>query len=346
MDNPLGIPSLQDPSQALDVVEALPGDPGARADTSLCSTVIDDAAIQAAMQPWIEMECYQLGSGKQLAQMDILDLGGQQIVRESQSAAVQKLGVTPPDLCTLSYCTPEPSFRFSELGVGAVDTVFFMPEHTEFDIYVPTGVQTVYISFSQEEFLSGARVLNPEQWAHAPQQLLSIQTTQQASLKAAVNLWLKETEASATPDASPNRDVMRVKLLHHVLQIATATQPNDSRPSPTERVRALHICQMARAFVEASLDADTVPTIVDICTTLSVSERSLQYAFRSYVDMSPLVYLRLRRLNRVRATLRAADPQTTTVTVVAMRFGFLHLGRFALDYKQLFGERPSATLAS
>jgi AraC family ethanolamine operon transcriptional activator len=298
------------------------------------------------MQPWIEMECYQLGSGKQLAQMDILDLGAQQIVRESQSAAVQKLGVTPPDLCTLSYCTPEPSFRFSELGAGAVDTVFFMPEHTEFDIYVPAGVQTVYISFSQEEFLSGARVLNPEQWAHAPQELHSIQTTQQASLKAAVNLWLKETDVATTPDAPRDMDNMRTNLLHHVLQMATAAKPDDSRLSPTERVRALNTCRMARAFVEASLESDIVPTIVDICRTLGVSERTLQYAFRAYVDMSPLAYLRLRRLNRVRATLRASDPQTTTVTAVAMRFGFLHLGRFSLDYKQVFDERPSVTLAS
>lgn len=346
MKNSPGFHPPQDAFQGLVAAQEVPGGPSTGTEMGLCSTAIDDAAIQAAMQPWIEMECYQLGSGKHLAQMDILDMGAQQIVRESQSAAVQKLGVTPSDLCTLSYCTPEPNFRFSELGTGAVDTVFFMPEHTEFDIYVPAGVQTVYISFSQEEFLSGARVLNPEQWEHAPQELHSIQTTQQASLKAAVNLWLRETEANTTPDAPPDMDNMRVNLLQHVLQIATEAKPDDSRLSLTERVRALNTCRMARAFVEASLESDIVPTIVDICRTLGVSERTLQYAFRSYVDMSPLAYLRLRRLNRVRATLRASDPQTTTVTAVAMRFGFLHLGRFALDYKQFFDELPSATLTS
>ena len=346
MRNSPGIHTQQDASHGLVAAQPLPEYPSANNEMGLCSMAVDDAAIQAAMQHWIEMECYQLGPGKQLAQMDILDMGAQQVVRESQSAAVQKLGVTPPDLCTLSYCTPEPSFRFSELGTGAVDTVFFMPEHTEFDIYVPAGVQTAYISFSQEEFLSGARVLNPEQWERAPQQLLSIQTTQQASLNAAVNFLLKETEANTISDTPPDMDNMRANLLHHVLQIATTTNTDDSRLSLTERVRALQTCRMARAFVEASLEADIVPTVVDICRTLGVSERTLQYAFRAYVDMSPLAYLRLRRLNRVRTTLRASDPQTTTVTSVAMRCGFLHLGRFALDYKQLFGELPSATLAS
>ena len=346
MRNSPGIHTQQDASHGLVAAQALLEYPNASNEMGLCSTAIDDAAIQAAMQPWIEMECYQLGPGKRLAQMDVLDLGAQQVVRESQSAAVQKLGVTPPDLCTLSYCTPEPTARFSELGMGAGDTVFFMPECTEFDIYVPAGVQTVYISFSQEAFLSDARVLNPEQWEQVPRQLCSIQTKQQASLKAAMNFWLKETEANTISDTPPDMDNMRANLLHHVLQIATTANTDDSRLSPTERVRALQTCRMARAFVEASLEAGIVPTIVDICRTLGVSERTLQYAFRAYVDMSPLVYLRLRRLNRVRATLRASDPQTTTVTAVAMRFGFLHLSRFALDYKQLFGELPSATLAS
>src|SRR5690606_11635046 len=42
------------------------------------SAVVRFAADQAAMQPWIEMECYQLGRGNTLAKMDCLDLGTQQ----------------------------------------------------------------------------------------------------------------------------------------------------------------------------------------------------------------------------------------------------------------------------
>jgi AraC family ethanolamine operon transcriptional activator len=308
--------------------------------------VVDDATIQAAMQPWVEMECFQLSPGKQLAQMESLDLGGQQIVRESQAAAVQKVGVTPRNFCTLSYCTPDPGFRFTELGTGAADTLFFIPEQTEYDIYVPAGVNTGYISFNQDEFLSGARVLNPAEWEHAPRQLFSLQAAQQASLKAVVNLWLKAAATITTSGSPLETNVMRGNLLQNILQIATSARAEESRISPTERSRAFHVCRMARAFVDERLAVDLVPTIVDICAAVGVSERSLQYAFRAYVNMSPLVYLRYCRLSRTRASLRAADPQRTTVTEVAMRFGFLHLGRFASDYKQVFHEAPSATLAS
>ena len=298
------------------------------------------------MQPWIEMECYQLGCGQQLAQIDSLDLGSQQIVRESQTAAVQKLGVMPANLCTLSYCTPDPNFRFSDFSAAETDTVFFMPAHTEFDIYVPAGAQTAYVSLNQEEFLDGARTRDPAKWENTPEQLQQLQTAHQAALQHAINLWINTTSKLSTCSAAVDESQLRHLLLESILQVATAPSLDDSPAQPSERARGFNVCRMARAFVEANLAVDVVPTVTDICRTIGVSERTLQYAFRAYVDMSPIAYLRLCRLNRVRATLRTADPQTTTVTAVAMRFGFLHLGRFALDYRKLFNESPSATLAS
>ena len=46
----------------------------------------------------------------------------------------------------------------------------------------------------------------------------------------------------------------------------------------------------------------------------------------------------------VQRALLVADPLRTTVTEVAMHFGFFHLGQFARDYRQAFQELPSETL--
>ena len=191
------------------------------------STVIEAAAVQAAMQPWIEMECYQLGRGKRLAQMDSLDLGSQQIVRERQEVAVQKLGVTPPNLCTVSCCTPDPRFRFSELCAGNAETLFFMPGNNEFDLYVPAGAQTTYISFSQDEFISGARVLDPAHWERTPTQLLSIHTTQQASFNRLVNQFLEAGETWEARDGSMYWCVARGVLLQNILRITLSPGANE-----------------------------------------------------------------------------------------------------------------------
>jgi len=55
-------------------------------------------------------------------------------------------------------------------------------------------------------------------------------------------------------------------------------------------------------------------------------------------------YLNRRALHQVRRALKAANPSVATVTQVASEFGVWELGRFARDYRNLFGELPSETL--
>jgi transcriptional regulator GlxA family with amidase domain len=57
-----------------------------------------------------------------------------------------------------------------------------------------------------------------------------------------------------------------------------------------------------------------------------------------------MAYLRRVRLERVHAELTNSEPDATTVTAVAGRWGFVHLSRFADQYRQQFRQRPSETL--
>ena len=58
-----------------------------------------------------------------------------------------------------------------------------------------------------------------------------------------------------------------------------------------------------------------------------------------------MTYLRELRLRRVHEELRRAHPGSTTVAAVAMHWGFVHMSRFAVAYRQTFGEAPSRTLS-
>ena len=83
--------------------------------------------------------------------------------------------------------------------------------------------------------------------------------------------------------------------------------------------------------------------ITEICKAIRVSIRTLQTCCHEHLGMGPKHYLMLRRMHLARRALRHADPNETTVTEIATRFGFWQLGRFAVEYQSLFGETPSAT---
>lgn len=85
-------------------------------------------------------------------------------------------------------------------------------------------------------------------------------------------------------------------------------------------------------------------TVDDVAVAVGISVRTLQQGFRRHLGSTPTEYLRDIRLDLVHGTLEAGDPGTLTVTDVAYRWGFTHLGRFAGDYRRRFAEPPSATL--
>ena len=85
-------------------------------------------------------------------------------------------------------------------------------------------------------------------------------------------------------------------------------------------------------------------SIAQLSSVAGVSERSLRNAFYDVYTTSPKRYLKLWQLHQVRRALRSVTGDEGTVTDVATLHGFYELGRFAGEYKALFGEAPSQTL--
>lgn len=92
------------------------------------------------------------------------------------------------------------------------------------------------------------------------------------------------------------------------------------------------------------LHADKPLSIADMTAIAGVSERSLYSGFRTWRGTSPKSYLKGVRLDRVRTELLGTRVLPVNVSDIARECGFRHMGNFARDYRQRFGERPSDTL--
>lgn len=86
-------------------------------------------------------------------------------------------------------------------------------------------------------------------------------------------------------------------------------------------------------------------TISDIAKQVGVGVRALEIGFQREMHCTPRAFMLTRRMERVHQELEDADPRSgSTVTGIAMRWGFAHTGRFAAAYRRRYGLAPSQTL--
>ena len=111
---------------------------------------------------------------------------------------------------------------------------------------------------------------------------------------------------------------------------------------PSRRVPREQLVARVTTFLSDNISEPV--TVAELSRTAGVSERTLRAAFQAVIGLSPKQYAITQRLRAVHAALRAAAPGTTTVTDIAMTYGFFELGRFAGRYRHTFGEAPSRTL--
>lgn len=123
---------------------------------------------------------------------------------------------------------------------------------------------------------------------------------------------------------------------------ARAVASADGHAMPDRaKLPATRLVRLAEDYLDAHLH--TPVYIADLCSVTGASERTLRNAFHNVYGVGPTRYLVYRRLATARRALKNAQPGDT-VTAIATRNGLWDLGRFAADYRSLYGEPPSATL--
>jgi AraC-like DNA-binding protein len=151
------------------------------------------------------------------------------------------------------------------------------------------------------------------------------------------------TSAETSPEIFLSGEVRRAaerELLKRLALVIAASEPSHGIDYRTDRML---VFRKARAFLHAKSHAPV--SLAELCAATGVPERTLRDIFQAVLGVSPLKYLQLRRMRQVRQALQQADKRNHSVKEIALASGFWELGRFAVEYKRLFGESPSETLS-
>ncbi|MBY3173820.1 AraC family transcriptional regulator [Rhizobium leguminosarum] len=81
----------------------------------------------------------------------------------------------------------------------------------------------------------------------------------------------------------------------------------------------------------------------DIALAAKVSVRTLQQGFRQFRQTTPMSYLQDLRMAAAHRDLLESDARQA-IADVALKWGFMHPGRFAAEYRKRFGQLPSQAL--
>jgi AraC-like DNA-binding protein len=160
-------------------------------------------------------------------------------------------------------------------------------------------------------------------------------------IHSSIDMAAQQLEHAQSPLSRP---AVAARLEEFIINALLHGQPHsyldaiigERRPAAPKQVRR------AEEYIHAH--AGEVVKLSQIAEAAGCSVRALQLAFRTFRDTTPMTLLRQARLERAHAELSQSDPGATTVTKIAVKYGFFNVGRFARDYRSAFGQSPSETL--
>lgn len=249
----------------------------------------------------------------------------------------------PAWLCLMIPLRFDTEFRFSGL-IARPDDLFLASGS---DGYATVGERrdTVAVGIRKPRLQAAMRAAegqNGGTWPFPDQRI----ALGQASGKAFRRSLLAALDAStATSDVIGRGSLAPVVEAHLIDFVARALLPHVPARDPADLVamEPLRVVRAAQREIDAVLPRKV--TLKDLCAVTGASPAWLHRCFCHVYGISPIAYLRARRLREARS--RLLDPATPAKSIkdVALSLGFSSSGRFAAEYREIFDENPSETLA-
>ncbi len=310
---------------------------------------VDDAGEHAARLGAFHQDYAQLSPGRYHGRLSQLRLTRLQVFRESRNQSVFERGRVEPGRIAIGWpAVASGEAWFCGTALGEEPRLLCTGADAEFLLRTPGGFDLIGVSVAREDLALALNQRGHDDGlldrlgSHAlpcpATRLRALHEGAQAALTRAARTGPGTGRPADPAHWRDAETALRDALADALAEAFGAT----ARPAP--RGNRERVVRQALEYLHANPER---PLSIDaLCQAVGVSRRTLQYCFEQALAVNPARYFRLWRLNGVRRALRQAAPREVQVADVASRWGFWHLPRFAGDYRQLFGELPSATLGS
>ncbi len=306
---------------------------------------INDPAQANAGLELMEQDVMQLQSTGLQARQIIVRLGSSIVVYYTTNLRVRTRPTLHPDLIAYMSFAPQATGTADGLPLHA-DSLIIVPPGCSIGLVADPGYASITLLLRPEDIRAHLQVRGRAEDFRLPPSVTALKVD--AARSGSLFDWgkrlveLAEQQPELFNHSPEQRAAAHAELLEVLLESLAITR--DHQPQRQERTRQTQSKIVRTAECYALAHTDEPLYVTDLCRAAAVSERTLEYAFRSVMGLSPTAYLTRLRLHRVHQALLAADPGSTTVTHEALEWGFWHFGEFSRLYKKCFGELPSDTL--
>jgi len=278
-----------------------------------------EAMQEAAELAGWQCEYRQLDAGRLKARSVLSEVDDVSFLRESANRRLGIVGETPAHAVTVIVPASSARFQVNGIDVG-YNTVVVVPVRTDLRALSDPGADAFSMHIPSDVFQDCliAASGNPESRLTAGAQSFRSDTDAVQGFRKAVTGqfgadWLLV-------------DLLRQMRAHNGIRLSL------------RQARARRVVDKALEHIDANL-GDNI-RVVDLCQISGVSLSTLERGFRRELQMTPIAYIRARRLDAVRRALIQGDPNTP-IAQLAHDYGISHMGRFSADYRRQFGVLPS-----
>ncbi|MGB6020625.1 MAG: helix-turn-helix domain-containing protein [Sulfurimonadaceae bacterium] len=304
-------------------------------------TFDDFSAMAEALRHW-KIEIRQLEPREISDTLVQVKTGNLYIGQAQFSGITQQVGAIPPGR-TFAFHTGEDSQLLWRKKDVPLNTLMIFPPGADLDV-VTKGSQNDPHTISVPEELLLSRLQESERTVYeelvASQDLVAVSAAEMEELQKVFDKYLQSV------DDDP--DLVHVKSFQTCLEeellsaLIEALLSDESLPFVEVTKNRDQIWRKLEEYIETNKHRPI--KVSELSQTAGVSERNLYRCFNKRFGISPKAYLNKLRLNGARLDLKRSSTDEVKITDVANDWGFWHMGQFAADYRQLFGELPSETL--